>query len=67
MRLRTFGIGAVGAIIVVGGIVAAASVWLLLTNPVTIANAINEGEVTPFISSLAEVILQGLLGLLKYL
>jgi hypothetical protein len=67
MRLRNIGIGAAGAIIIVGSILAAASVWLLLTNPVTIANAINEGEVSPFISSLAQVILQGLLGLLKYL
>ena len=26
---------------------AGATIWLFLTNPVTVANAINEGDVTP--------------------
>ena len=46
---------------------AAATIWLFVTNPVTVANAVNEGEVTPFVRNLAEVIYNALRGILKYL
>ena len=46
---------------------AAATIWLFLTNPVTVANAVNEGDVSPLIRNLAEVLLQAFNGLLKYL
>ena len=46
---------------------AAATIWLLLTNPVTVATAINEGDVSPLIRNLADAIFQALSGLLKYL
>jgi hypothetical protein len=46
---------------------AGATIWLFLTNPVTVANAINEGDVSPLVRNLAEVIFQALSGLLKYL
>jgi len=46
---------------------AAATIWLFVTNPVTVANAVNEGEVSPLVRSLAEVLYQALAGLLKYL
>ena len=46
---------------------AGATIWLFLTNPVTVANAINEGDVTPLVRNLAQVIYQALSGLLKYL
>jgi hypothetical protein len=48
-------------------IAAAATVWLFLTDPVTVANAVSDGEITPFIRDLADVILQALQGLLRYL
>jgi hypothetical protein len=34
---------------------------------VTVANAVNEGDVSPLIRNLADVIYQALSGLLKYL
>jgi hypothetical protein len=46
---------------------AGATIWLFLTNPVTVANAINEGDVSPLVRNLAQVIFQALSGLLKYL
>ena len=46
---------------------AAATIWLLLTNPVTVATAVNEGEVSPLVRELARVLLDALAGLLKYL
>jgi hypothetical protein len=54
-------------IAVVSIILAAATIWLFLTNPVTVATAVNEGEVTPLVRQLAEVLYQALAGLLKYL
>jgi hypothetical protein len=54
-------------IAVVSILLAAATIWLFLTNPVTVANAVNEGDVSPLVRSLAEVIYQALSGLLKYL
>jgi len=46
---------------------AAATIWLFLTNPVTVATAVNEGDVTPLVRQLAQVLYQALSGLLKYL
>ena len=48
-------------------LLAAATIWLFLTNPVTVANAVNSGEVSPLVRNLAEVIYQALAGILKYL
>ena len=67
MRLRHVGFSVFGALISVGTVLAGATVWLFLTNPVTIANAVNEGEVSPFVEDLARVIYNALVGLLKYL
>ena len=46
---------------------AAATIWLFVTNPVTVATAVNEGEISPLVRSLADVLLQAFGGLLKYL
>jgi multidrug resistance efflux pump len=46
---------------------AGATIWLFLTNPVSVATAVNEGDVSPLVRNLAQVLLQALSGLLKYL
>ena len=56
-----------GVIAVVSIVLAAATIWLFLTNPVTVATAVNEGDVTPLVRELAQVLYQALSGLLKYL
>jgi len=48
-------------------LLAGATVWLLLTNPVTVANAVNEGEISPLVRELAQALLSALSGLLRYL
>ena len=48
-------------------VLAVATVWLFLTNPVTVANAVNEGDVSPLVRSLAEALYAALRGLLRYL
>jgi hypothetical protein len=52
---------------VVSVVLAAATIWLFLTNPVTVANAVNEGEISPLVRNLGEVLYNALSGLLKYL
>jgi len=67
MRLQGFGVGVFGAIAAIAVILALATVWLFLTNPVTVASSVNEGAVSPFVRDLAAVLLAALQGLLKYL
>jgi hypothetical protein len=56
-----------GAVAIACAVLAAGVVWLMLTNPVTVAEAVNEGAVTPLVRELASVIYQAFSGLLKYL
>jgi hypothetical protein len=65
--LQNVGVSVIGAITVVVIILAVATVWLFLTNPVTVATAVNEGDVSPFVRDLARIIFSALQGLLKYL
>ena len=56
-----------GAIAVVSVLLTASTVWLFLTNPVNVVNAINEGDVSPLVRDLAQVLYNALRGLLRYL
>jgi hypothetical protein len=62
---RVTGIGVL--IGVIAAVVAGATIWLLLTDPVTVVNALDEGEVSPLVIKLAEVIYSAIAGLLAYL
>ena len=57
----------VGIVGVFALVVAGATVWLLLTDPVTVAESIDAGEVTPLVQSLAGSIYDALVRLLRYL
>jgi hypothetical protein len=67
MRLQRVGVSVLGAVVLICIVLAGATAWLFLTNPVTVANAVSEGDVTPFVRDLAKVIFDALQGLLKYL
>ncbi len=67
MSLQRVGLSVVGAIVAVSLVLAFATAWLVLTNPVTVANAVNEGDVTPFVRELARVLMDALRGLLQFL
>lgn len=56
-----------GLIGVAAAIVVAAAIWLMLTAPVTVANAIDNREISPFVRQLAGVIYETMAGLLGYL
>ena len=48
-------------------IIAGATIWLVLTDPVTVAESVDTGEVSPLIRALATTIYEALRGLLRYL
>lgn len=66
-RFHSVSVSLAGAVGVVAAIVAAATIWLMLTDPVTVAEAIDTGEVAPLVQELANVIYSALVGLIKYL
>lgn len=53
--------------VVMSAAVAGATIWLLLTDPATVANAVEAGEVSPLVLSLAEIICNALACLFDYL
>ena len=57
----------VGIVGLFAAVVAGATVWLLLTDPVTVAESMDSGEVTPLVQSLAGSIYDALVRLLRYL
>lgn len=57
----------VGIVGLFAAIIAGATVWLLLTDPVTVAESMDSGEVTPLVQSLAGSIYDAIAALLKYL
>ena len=67
MTLQRVGVSLFTLIAIVSILLAAATIWLFLTNPVTVANAVNEGDISPLVSNLAQAIYAALKGLLKYL
>ena len=52
---------------VVAAVVAGATIWVLLADPVTVANAVDEGEISPLVRQLADAIYNAIAALLNYL
>jgi hypothetical protein len=52
---------------IAASVVAGATIWLLLTDPITVATAVETGEVSPLVRQLADVIYNAIFGLLDYL
>jgi hypothetical protein len=67
MRSSRLSVSLSAGIAIVAAVFAAALIWLLLSDPVTVADAVKEGTVTPLLVELANVIYNALLGLLDYL
>ncbi len=65
--LQRVGVSLFTLIALVSIVLSAATIWLFVTNPVTVANAVNEGEISPLVTQLAKVLLQAFSGILKYL
>ena len=56
-----------GSVAALSAVLAIATIWLLLTDPVTVADAIDQGQVSPLVRALAGVLYEAFQGILKYL
>ena len=67
-RLSLSLVGIVGAL---AATLAGATIWLIITQPVTTAEHVNravaDGDVAPFVKALGSVLYDALKGILKYL
>ncbi|MEP7117251.1 MAG: hypothetical protein ABI880_06710 [Acidobacteriota bacterium] len=66
-RFRSLSISLAGVVGLIAVVVAGATIWLALTDPVTVAEAVDRGEYSPLVEELADVIYNALVGLIKYL
>ena len=65
---RTSRVASVAVLIgAIATVIAAATIWLLLTDPVAVATVVETGEVSPLVRQLADVIYTAIVGLLDYL
>jgi hypothetical protein len=67
MRSSRLSVSLSAGIALVAAIFAAALIWLLLSDPVTVADAVDTGQMAPLFVELASVIYQAFLNLLDYL
>jgi hypothetical protein len=56
-----------GLVAILAAVVAGAAIWLVLTDPVTVATSVEGGEISPLVRELAQVLYNAVAGLLDYL
>lgn len=67
MGLARISISLFGVAAVLAATLAGATIWLMLTDPVTVADAVNEGNISPLARMLAGVLYDAVKGLVKWL
>jgi hypothetical protein len=56
-----------GTVAAISAVLAGATIWLLVTDPVTVADAVETGRVSPLVQALAGVLYDAFRGILRYL
>jgi hypothetical protein len=67
MSVARLSLSLVGVVGVVAVALAGATIWLLVTQPVTVADAVAQGDVSPLVKALGVALYDALQGLFKYL
>jgi hypothetical protein len=67
MSFARVSLSLLGVVGVVAVAMAGATIWLLVTQPVTVADAVAQGEISPLAKALGAALFDALQGLLKYL
>jgi hypothetical protein len=65
-----FSLSLVGVVGIFAAVLAAASLWLVISDPVKVATGVQaatEGNVSPLVQALADVLYDALQGIIKYL
>jgi hypothetical protein len=67
MSFARVSLSLLGVVGVVAIAMAGATIWLLVTQPVTVADAVAQGEISPLVKAIGAALFDALQGLLKYL
>ena len=67
MNLARWSVSLIAIIGLLAGTIAIATIWLLVSDPAAVANAVSTGDVTPVMRALGQVLAGALKGLFKYL
>lgn len=67
MSIARFGLSLLGVAALLAAALAGATIWLLFTEPVTVADAVSEQAVTPIVRELADLLYDAVLSLLRFL
>ncbi len=67
MTFARFGMSLVGVVALLAATLAGATIWLVLTDPVTVVDAVSQDDITPLVRDLAAVLYEALQNLLRYL
>ena len=67
MSVARWSVSLVAVIGLLAATLAGAFIWLLVTDPVTVANAVSTGDVAPVMQAIGEVLYEALRGLFRFL
>jgi hypothetical protein len=67
MSFARVSLSLLGVVGVMAVAIAGATIWLLVTQPVTVADAVAQGEVSPLARAIGAALFDALQGILKYL
>lgn len=67
MSAVRWGMSLVAMIGILAATIAGATIWLLVTDPVLVSDAVSKGDVAPIVQALGGALMNALRGLFKYL
>ena len=67
MTRKTLALAAMGGTAIGSALVAGLTVWLLITQPMIVAHAVTEHDMTPILDAVVVVLRDLLVGLVRYL
>lgn len=67
MSAARWGLSLVAIIGLLAATIAGATIWLLITDPVTVSDAVSKGDVSPIVQAIGNALFDALKGLFKYL
>lgn len=62
-----YGVSLVAVVALLAATLAGATIWLVLTDPATVVDAVSQDDITPLVRDLAAVLYEALQNLLRYL
>jgi len=67
MNISSLGMSLAAVIALTCALLAGTTIWLLLTDPITVTGALHDGTVTPLVGELARAVIDAVRGLLAFL